>query len=157
MGGRSSWITPAKFHSTRKRISLASDPSKQHTSVNPPRLSGLRPDWSIGGEVAGAAIGIGAAIAVAIILPIEISRSHHIPTGCGMSSANGLDLQTSDGKTYALEGDAATIKAGDKVKLHGSKIKKNKDSTGPGVFRVEKLTRDYGACPVASNSSSPAH
>jgi hypothetical protein len=108
-----------------------------------------------GGEVAGAAIGIGAAIAVAIILPIN--HSHHIVTGCVASSASGLELQTSDGKTYALEGDAATIKVGDKVKLHGAKIKKTKDSTGPGVFRVEKLTRDYGPCPITSNSSSPAH
>jgi hypothetical protein len=110
-----------------------------------------------GSEVAGAGIGIGAAIAVAIILPLEISRSHHNLTGCVVSSANGLNLQTSDGKTYALEGDSATIKAGNKVKVHGSKIKKTKDSTGPGVFRVEKLNRDYGPCPIASNSSSPAH
>lgn len=110
-----------------------------------------------GGEVAGAAIGIGAAIAVAIILPIEISRSHHILTGCVASSANGLNLQTSDGKTYALEGDSATIKAGHKVKVHGSRIKKFKENAGPGVFRIEKLNRDYGPCPVASNSSSPAH
>jgi hypothetical protein len=110
-----------------------------------------------GGEVAGAAIGIGAAIAVAIILPIEISRSHHILTGCVASSTNGLELQTSDGKTYALEGDAATIKVGDKVKVHGSRIKKAKGSASPGVFRVEKLNRDYGSCSVESTSSSPAH
>ncbi len=109
------------------------------------------------GEVVGAAVGIGAVIAVAIIVPVEISHSHHIVTGCVTTSANGLDLQTSDGKTYALEGDAATIKVGDRVKLHGSKIKKTKDSTGPGVFRVEKLTRDYGPCPIASNSASSAH
>jgi len=109
------------------------------------------------GEVVGAAVGIGAVIAVAIIVPVEISRSHHIVTGCVITSANGLDLQTSDGKTYALEGDAATIKVGDKVKIHGSKIKKAKDSSGPGVFRVEKLNRDYGPCPIASNSSLPAH
>jgi len=107
------------------------------------------------GEVVGAAVGIGAVIAVAIIVPVEISRSHHIVTGCVTSSANGLELRTSDGKTYALEGDAASIKAGDKVKIHGSKIKKTKDSTGPGVFRVEQLNRDYGPCPVAP-ATAPA-
>ncbi len=109
------------------------------------------------GEVVGAAVGIGAVIAVAIIVPVEISRSHHIVTGCVMTGANGLELQTSEGKTYALEGDAASIKVGDKVKVHGSKIKKTKDSTGPGVFRVEKLNRDYGRCPVAPAAPSPTH
>jgi hypothetical protein len=93
-------------------------------------------------------------IAVAIIVPIEISHSHHIVTGCVMTSANGLVLQTGDGRSYALEGDAATIKVGDKVKLHGSKLKKTKDTTGPGVFRVEKLNRDYGPCPIAAATAS---
>jgi hypothetical protein len=74
-----------------------------------------------------------------------------------MTSANGLQLQTSDGKTYALEGDAASIRVGDKVKVHGSKIKKTKDSSGPGVFRVEKLNRDYGPCPVAAAAAATAH
>jgi hypothetical protein len=102
------------------------------------------------GEVVGVGVAVGAVIAVAIIVPVEMSRSHHIVTGCVMTSSNGLELQTSDGKTYELEGDAASIKVGDKVKVHGSKIKKTKDGSGAGVFRVEKLSRDYGACPVAA-------
>lgn len=93
-------------------------------------------------------VGVGAVIAVAIIVPVEISRSHHFVTGCVVAAATGLQLQTSDGKTYALEGDAASIKVGDKVKVHGSKMKKTKSSTGPGVFTVQKLTRDYGPCPI---------
>jgi hypothetical protein len=109
-------------------------------------------------EVAGAVIGIGAVIAVAIIVPVEIHRSHHILTGCVVTSANGLDLQTGDGKIYSLEGDAASIKVGDKVKLHGTKIKKAKDSSGPGVFKVEKLNRSYGPCPLAATTTaSVAH
>lgn len=107
------------------------------------------------GEIVGAAIGIGAAVTVAILIPV--TRSHHVSTGCVMTSANGLGLQTSDGKTYALEGDASTIKVGEKVKLHGSKIKKTKDASGPGVFRVEKLNRDYGPCPATASATSPAH
>ncbi len=109
------------------------------------------------GQVVGAAIGIGAVIAVAIIVPVEVHRSHHRLTGCVVTSATGLDLHTSDGKIYSLEGDAASIKAGDKVKLHGTRIKKAKDSTGPGVFKVEKLNRSYGACPVAPTTASLAH
>ena len=101
------------------------------------------------GEVVGAAVGIGAVIAVAIIVPLEISHSHHALNGCVVTGPNGLELRTSDSKTYALEGDAASIKVGDRVKLHGSKAKRTKDSTGDQVFRVEKLNRDYGPCPVS--------
>ncbi len=108
-------------------------------------------------ELAGAVIGVGAVIAVAIIVPVEISRSHHNITGCVVATPSGLELQTSDAKAYSLEGDATGIKVGDKVKIHGSKIKKTKDSTGPGVFKVEKLSRNFGACPVASTSSPTAH
>ncbi len=101
------------------------------------------------GEVVGAAVGIGAVIAVAIIVPVEISHSHHTLTGCVFTAPNGLELRTSDSKTYALEGDAASMKVGDRVKLHGSKAKKTKDTTGDQVFRVEKLNKDYGSCPVS--------
>jgi|ERR1039457_3037497 hypothetical protein len=100
------------------------------------------------GEVVGAAVGIGAVIAVAIIVPVEISRSHHTIKGCVVTGSNGLQLQTSDAKTYSLEGDAASIKVGDMIKFHGSKVKKTKDSTGDQVFKVESLKKDYGPCSV---------
>ena len=116
-----------------------------------------RQHWPIQRRTRRAVIGIGAVIAVAIIVPVEISHSHHNLTGCVVTAANGLELRTSDAKTYSLEGDAASIKAGDKVKIHGSKIKKTKDSTGPGVFRVDQIKRNYGACPVAPTIASAAH
>lgn len=94
---------------------------------------------------------------VAIIVPVEVHRSHHRLTGCVVTSATGLDLHTSDGKIYSLEGDAASIKAGDKVKLHGTRAKKAKDGTGPGVFKVEKLNRSYGRCPIAPAIASAAY
>lgn len=108
------------------------------------------------GEVVGAAVGIGAVIAVAIIVPVEISRGHHILTGCIVTGANGLELRTSDAKTFALEGDAAGIKVGDKVRIHGSKIKKTKDNTGSGVFTVDQIKRNYGPCPVTTASAALA-
>ncbi|MGA8743395.1 MAG: hypothetical protein WB561_19555 [Terracidiphilus sp.] len=110
------------------------------------------------GEIVGAAFGVGAVIAVAIIVPVEISRSHHTLNGCVVTGEKGLELRTSDAKTYSLEGDAASIKVGDKIKIHGSKIKKTKDSTGPQVFKVEMLTKDFGPCPVtAAAAAVPAH
>jgi hypothetical protein len=106
--------------------------------------------------IVGAAVGIGAAVATVAII-IAVNHDHHILKGCVFSGSNGPELQTSDAKTFALAGDAAGIKVGDRVKLHGSKAKKIKDSTGPAVFKVEKLDRDYGPCPVpparAANSA----
>jgi hypothetical protein len=108
------------------------------------------------GEVVGAAVGIAAVIAVAIIVPVEISHSHHTLKGCVFAGPNGIELQTSDNKTYSLEGDAASIKAGDMIKFHGSKVKKTKDTTGDQVFQVQKLTKDYGPCKVVAQPASPA-
>ena len=107
------------------------------------------------GEVVGAAVGVGAAIAVVTVVAVD--HSHHTLKGCVFTGPNGLRLQTSDSKVYAIEGDAASIKAGDKVKFHGSKVKKTKDSSGDQVFKVEKVSKDYGPCQVnlapAPNSS----
>ncbi len=110
------------------------------------------------GEVVGAAVGVGAVIAVAIIVPVEISHSHHTLNGCVVTGEKGLELRTSDAKIYSLEGDAQNIKVGDKIEIHGSKIKKTKDNTGPQVFKVEMLKKDFGPCPVTTAAlASAAH
>lgn len=86
-----------------------------------------------------------------------VENQRHTLRGCVLSSPGGLELRTSDSKiVYALEGHDATIKVGDRVKLHGSKLKKAKDSTTDQVFVVEKLNKDYGPCPVNVAASAPA-
>lgn len=77
--------------------------------------------------------------------------------GCIFSDADGLKLRTGDAKVYTLEGDVAKIKVGDRVKFHGSKVKKTKGgSTGDQVFVVEKLSKDYGPCDVnVATSAAP--
>lgn len=95
---------------------------------------------------------IGAGTAVGITLAVQ--NSHHTLQGCLVSGPGGLELRTSDSKIFALEGDVAIIKVGDRVKLHGSKLKKTKDSAGDQVFVVEKLNKDYGRCPA--NALAPA-
>jgi hypothetical protein len=104
-----------------------------------------------GGEVAGAAIGVGAGIAV--VVAVVISHSHHVMSGCVLTGPNGLELQTGD-KTYALEGDSNGIKAGERVKVHGSKAKKTKGATGHEVFTVDSLKKDYGTCHVEHATSA---
>ena len=115
-------------------------------------------NFSVGpskGEVVGAAVGVGAVVAAVTI--VAVNHSHHTLNGCVFAGQNGLQLRTSDSKTYAIEGDAADIKAGDKVKLHGSRVKKTKDSSGDQVFKVEKLKKDYGPCHVTpAEAAKPA-
>jgi hypothetical protein len=108
-----------------------------------------------GAQVYGAIAGVGGIAAVATIL--AVNHSHHTLKGCVFEGPTGLRLQSSDSKTYTIEGDAASIKAGDRVKLHGSRVKKAKGSSGDKVFKVEKLSKDYGPCHVTlAESSRPA-
>jgi len=87
---------------------------------------------------------VGAGTAVGITLAVQ--NSNHTLQGCLISGPIGLELRTSDAKIFAIEGEAATIKVGDRVKLHGSKVKKTKGAAGDQVFVVEKLKKDYGPC-----------
>jgi hypothetical protein len=105
------------------------------------------------GEVVGAGVGIGAAIAVIVVVAVEVTNGHHTVSGCVVSGPNGLELQSGDSKRYALEGDASRIKVGDRVKIHGSRVKKTKDTTGDQVYRVQKLKKDYGPCPAPHPAS----
>ena len=77
-----------------------------------------------------------------------VQNQHHTLKGCLFSGPSGLKLRTSDSTIYTLEGHSGTIKVGDRVKLHGSKLKKAKGSTDDQVFVVEKLSKDYGSCPA---------
>ena len=98
------------------------------------------------GAVVGAVVGAGAVVAIVVV--VAVNSGHHTVTGCVVSGPNGLELQTSESKRYALEGDAASIKVGDRVKIHGSRVKKTKDTTGEQVYRVEHVKKDYGPCPA---------
>lgn len=109
------------------------------------------------GEVVGAAVGIGAVIAVGVVVLVEVDHHHHNLNGCVFATPAGLELQTRDAKRYMLEGDAATVKAGDRVKLQGNKVKKTKDNQGDQVFSVKSIKKDYGPCPAnAAPTAAPA-
>ena len=102
-----------------------------------------------------------AAIAAVVVgttvgVTLAIQHSHHTLQGCISSDANGSELRLNDGKTYTLKGQLADVKTGDRLKIHGSKVKKVKGDSGGGqVFLVEKVNKDYGPCP-ASVTTSPA-
>lgn len=93
-------------------------------------------------------IAIGAVAIAAVVVAVAVNHNHHFMSGCVLSGSNGLELQTSDSRTVALQGESAGIKAGDRIKVHGSKVKKTKGATSSDVFRVDQLKKDYGPCHV---------
>jgi hypothetical protein len=98
-----------------------------------------------------------AAVVVGTTVGVTYAVKHHNHSlqGCSFSGADGLKLRTSDARVYTLKGDSAGVKAGDTVKLHGSKAKRVKGDSGDQVFLVQKVNKDYGPCP-ANAAASPA-
>ena len=96
------------------------------------------------GEVVGIIAGAAAVVGVTGYLIYRSSHKHASIQGCVTSDQNGLSLSNEkDKKTYALVGDSATLRPGQKVALSGKKMK---DATGKLTFQVQKLTKDFGAC-----------
>ena len=104
---------------------------------------------TIGGVTGGDAVAIGVAIAVigaGIGFGVFYAVHHgHSLDGCAVSGANGLELQNrGDQQTYALVGDTAGIKPGERVRISGKKEKKSRGAHPQ--FLVEKLNKDFGGC-----------
>lgn len=105
---------------------------------------GFGPRASVEAELFGGIAGGGAVVGIGVFYAFH---HDHSLTGCAVSGADGLQLQSqSDQQTFALVGDVASVKAGDKVRVSGRKKKKNGDA--PRQFLVEKLQKDYGQCTV---------
>ena len=128
----------ALIATTSTRPTLATRP---HPENSIPTKS--QADW-----IAAAVVAIGAAAGLAIYFAV---RPHHQSlTGCAVSGVTGLELQSQgDQRTYALIGEVAAIKPGERVRVSGKK-QKNSTSTTQQFF-VERLAKDYGSC-----SSAPA-
>jgi hypothetical protein len=90
-----------------------------------------------------AVVAIGAGIGLGIYFAVK--PHHHSLTGCAGSGPNGPELVSeNDQQTYALVGEVAGIKPGNRIRVSG---KKDKKITSPHPqFLVEKLNQDYGAC-----------
>jgi hypothetical protein len=102
------------------------------------------------GRVAVIGVGLGAAGALIGVGVYTVKHNHSV-TGCARSGADGMTLTTeSDKQTYALMGEVAGIKPGDRVRVSGKKGKEK--SSGTREFLVEKVSKDVGPCEVASSS-----
>ena len=106
----------------------------------------------------GVAIGIGAIAGGGAALGILLAVNHdrHLLQGCVSTGSDGPQLQTSDAKIYALRGDPAVIKVGDRVKFHGNRMRKARGDKGNQVFKVDKIKKDYGPCRATQTQAAPA-
>jgi hypothetical protein len=88
---------------------------------------------------------VGAGLVVATVLIIHYSKKRTL-TGCINSAENGMIvMDEKDKQTYALSGDIAGIKPGERMKLRGKKLKaKNHDKTM--MWEVREVSRDFGVC-----------
>jgi hypothetical protein len=88
---------------------------------------------------------VSAAVAVGVtLLVIHYKHKKSSITGCVTSAANAMSLtDEKDQRTYALSGDTAAIKPGDRMTLLGKQLKR-KDAAF--VFESQKVGRDFGAC-----------
>ena len=97
---------------------------------------------------AGVIIGVVAVTAGVGFLVYYSAHHGHSLRGCASSGPDGLQLANEgDGRTYELTGESAAVTPGDRVRVSG---KKSKGDTNHRQFVVTKLSKDYGACKVAS-------
>jgi hypothetical protein len=95
------------------------------------------------GEIAGAIAAAAAVVVVVVIVAVHYSKKRTI-TGCVNTAANGVTIaDEKDHQTYVLSSNTEGIKPGDRVKLHGKKVKsKNPDKTL--VWETKNVAKDYG-------------
>ena len=103
----------------------------------------------LGDDIRNAIIGI-VAVAVALVVitvvVVHESRKKRTVTGCVTSGANGMSVtDEKDKRIYALTGNTADIKTGDRVTLHGKKVNP-KGAKTPLSWDVSNETKDFGAC-----------
>ncbi len=103
----------------------------------------------LGDDIRNAVIGIVAVSVALVVITVVIvheSRKKRTVTGCVISGANGMSVtDEKDKRIYALSGNTADIKPGDRVTLHGKKVNP-KGANAPLGWQVNKETKDLGAC-----------
>lgn len=96
------------------------------------------------GKAAAVAAGLaGAGAVIGFAVYFAVHHGHSL-TGCAASRPGELQLMNEgDQKSYELTGDTTGIKAGDRVRVSGSKAQGNPSAR---QFVVTKLSKNYGAC-----------
>jgi hypothetical protein len=92
-----------------------------------------------GAAIVGVGIGVGVGVGLAIYF---VHHDHTSLKGCVQQTDNGLSLTAKDGKVYSLVNAPNEVKPCERLSLRGHKIKSHSGRT----FRVDHVSRDYGAC-----------
>jgi hypothetical protein len=95
----------------------------------------------VAATAAAAAIGIGVTVSI-----VQHKRKKIVITGCVISGEKGMKVtDEEDKKTYVLSGDTSGIRAGDRMKLEGKRIKaKSPDKSQ--VWETKQVIKDFGVC-----------
>ena len=82
---------------------------------------------------------------VATVLIIHYSKKRAI-TGCVRPGANGMTItDEKDNQIYGLSGNTADIVPGNRMKLHGEKIK-SKGSDKALIWDEKNVIKNFGVC-----------
>jgi hypothetical protein len=110
----------------------ASSPQDVNLTAPPPTLS------EIGSGIAAVGQGVGLSVYSAV-------RHDSTVTGCALNAPDGLLIETEgDGQTYALVGEVAGIRPGQRIRISGRKPKPNPGV--PRLFLVTKVKQESGSC-----------
>jgi hypothetical protein len=116
-------------------VALATPAHAQSTHIGPST-----------GTIVGAIVGVAAALVIVTVVVIHQSSKKRKITGCVNSGENGMSLtDEKDKRIYALSGNTAGIKPGERVTLQGKKIKP-KGANNTFVWETKSVTKDFGAC-----------
>lgn len=97
-----------------------------------------------GGYSSSTGIAIGAAAAAGVGVAYLALRHRGSLVGCVQQAGDNTKLVSDKGnKTYTLDGSGLNLKAGERVKLQGKKVK---SASGEPAFAARKLVKDYGSC-----------
>jgi hypothetical protein len=98
------------------------------------------------GTIVGAIVGAVAAVVIVAVLVIHESSKKRTITGCVNLGEKGMSVtDEKDKRLYALSGDTAGIKPGDRMALLGKKIKQ-KDAGKTLGWETKKISKDFGVC-----------
>jgi hypothetical protein len=91
-------------------------------------------------------VAVSVALVVIIVVVVHESKKKRTVTGCVTSGANGMNVTDErDKRIYALSGNTADIKPGDRFTLHGKNVNP-KGASAPLAWEVNKEVKDFGAC-----------
>jgi hypothetical protein len=96
-------------------------------------------------EIIGIVVGVVVPVVVIAVVVMHHSAKQRKITGCVVASPNGLTVNNErDNRVYALSGDTAGVKAGERMRLQGHKI--DSGAGNPLSWQVSEIQKDYGAC-----------